>query len=56
MKEISGGALITKILIQNGINKAFCVPGESYLGVVEAMRESKNKFDLVVCGHYGGAA
>ena len=56
MKEISGGALITKILIQNGINKAFCVPGESYLGVLEAIRESKNKFDLVVCRHEGGAA
>jgi len=48
LKEISGGALITKILIQNGINKAFCVPGESYLGVLEAIRESKNKFDLVL--------
>ena len=56
MKEISGGALITKILIQNGISKAFCVPGESYLGVLEAIRESKNKFDLVVCRHEGGAA
>ena len=56
MKKISGGALITKILIQNGISKAFCVPGESYLGVLEAIRESKNKFDLVVCRHEGGAA
>jgi len=56
LKEISGGALITKILIQNGINKAFCVPGESYLGILEAIRESKKKFDLIVCRHEGGAA
>ena len=56
VKLISGGSLITKILFQNGINKAFCVPGESYLGILEAIRNYKNRFDLVVCRHEGGAS
>ena len=56
MEKISGGSLITKILFENGINKAFCVPGESYLGVLEAIRLYKKKFDLVVCRHEGGAS
>ena len=56
MKKISGGSLITKILFRNGINKAFCVPGESYLGILEAIRLYKKKFDLVVCRHEGGAS
>ena len=56
VKLISGGSLITKILFQHGINKAFCVPGESYLGILEAIRNYKNRFDLVVCRHEGGAS
>ena len=56
VRLISGGSLITKILFQNGINKAFCVPGESYLGILEAIRNYKNRFDLVVCRHEGGAS
>ena len=56
MEKISGGSLITKILFENGINKAFCVPGESYLGILEAIRLYKKKFDLVVCRHEGGAS
>ena len=56
MKKISGGSLITKILYKNGVNKAFCVPGESYLGILEAIRLYKKKFDLVVCRHEGGAS
>ena len=56
MEKISGGSLITKILYKNGVNKAFCVPGESYLGILEAIRLYKKKFDLVVCRHEGGAS
>ncbi|MFN0264051.1 thiamine pyrophosphate-binding protein [Tepidamorphus sp. 3E244] len=41
-------------LVANGVRHAFCVPGESYLAVLDALRDSE--IELTVCRHEGGAA
>lgn len=50
------GQVVIDALLAQGIRRAFCVPGESYLGILEAVRELGDGFDLVVCRHEGGAA
>ncbi|MBV9220334.1 MAG: thiamine pyrophosphate-binding protein, partial [Methylobacteriaceae bacterium] len=41
-------------LIVNGVEHAFCVPGESFLGVLDAMRD--RAIEVTVCRQEGGAA
>lgn len=50
------GQIVIDALVAQGVRRAFCVPGESYLGLMEAVRELGAGFDLVVCRHEGGAA
>ena len=33
----SAGELIVDSLVANGIDRVFCVPGESYLGLLDAL-------------------
>jgi len=49
----SGGRLIVECLRAQGATTAFCVPGESYLEVLDA---AIDRLRLVVCRHEGGAA
>jgi acetolactate synthase-1/2/3 large subunit len=39
-----------------GVDTIFCVPGESYLSVLDALREAKDDIRLIVCRHEGAAA
>ena len=52
----TGGQVVVDFLLANGIDRAYCVPGESYLGVLDAVREAGNSFTLHVCRQEGGAA
>ncbi|MFY8151318.1 MAG: thiamine pyrophosphate-binding protein, partial [Hyphomicrobiales bacterium] len=36
----SGGRLIVDALIAQGVEHAFCVPGESYLAVLDALHDA----------------
>lgn len=45
---------LLETLIQRGADRAFCVPGESYIALLDAIHEEP-KFDLVTCRHEGGA-
>ena len=51
---ISGGNLIVKSLEQQGVKRVFCVPGESYLDVLDGLQSSD--IDTVICRQEGGAA
>ena len=42
-------------LVAHGIDRAFCVPGESYLAVMDALYDDP-VLELVTCRHEGGAA
>jgi acetolactate synthase-1/2/3 large subunit len=50
----TGGQLIVEALEVNGVDRIYCVPGESYLAVLDALHDSKIK--TVVCRQEGGAA
>ncbi|WP_286956151.1 thiamine pyrophosphate-dependent enzyme [Brevibacterium sp. UBA7493] len=52
--EISAGHVIVKSLAAHGVKRAYVVPGESFLDVLDGLHDSP--IDTVVCRHEGGAA
>ncbi|BCH24059.1 thiamine pyrophosphate-binding protein [Mesorhizobium sp. L-8-3] len=50
----TGGQLIVEALEANGVDRIYCVPGESYLAVLDALHDSRIK--TIVCRQEGGAA
>lgn len=51
-----GGDLLVASLLAQGVDRAFCVPGESYLPVLDALHDVSDQIALVVCRHESGAA
>jgi acetolactate synthase I/II/III large subunit len=52
--ERSGGQLIVDCLEANDCQRIFCIPGESYLAVLDALVDSN--IQTIVCRNEGGAA
>jgi len=52
----TGGQLLVDALITHGAKRVFCVPGESYLPVLDALYGARQDIDLVVCRHESGAS
>ena len=50
----TAGEVIVESLVANGVDRVFCVPGESYLGLLDALY-GRNEIDTVVCRHESGA-
>ncbi|MFN3509477.1 MAG: thiamine pyrophosphate-binding protein [Allorhizobium sp.] len=50
----TGGALVVEALKANGVERVSCVPGESYLAVLDALKDSG--IETLVCRQEGGAA
>lgn len=50
----TGGRLIVDALAAQGVERVFCIPGESYLAVIDALHDSA--IHTVVCRQEGGAA
>ena len=46
--------MIVDFLAQQGVDRAFCVPGESYIALLDALH-ANNRVDLVTCRTEGGA-
>ena len=55
MKARSGGRILVDQLLVHGADMAFCVPGESYLEVLDALHDSP-QIKLVNSRHEAGAA
>ncbi|HEY5674728.1 MAG TPA: thiamine pyrophosphate-binding protein [Malonomonas sp.] len=51
-----GGRILVDALKIHGTDTVFCVPGESYLPVLDALHDEAEQVRLVVCRHEGGAA
>ncbi|MBN6039015.1 thiamine pyrophosphate-dependent enzyme [Amycolatopsis sp. 195334CR] len=49
----SAGHLVVRQLERSGVERVYCVPGESYLDVLDGLYDSP--IDTVVCRHEGGA-
>lgn len=56
IKPRSGGQVLVDALRIHGTDTAFCVPGESFLAVLDALYEARNDINLIVCRQEGGAA
>jgi acetolactate synthase I/II/III large subunit len=51
-----GGRVLADQLVIHGAERAFCVPGESFLAVLDGLHDVKERIQLVVCRHEAGAA
>ena len=51
-----GGQILVEQLKIHGADLAFCVPGESYLPVLDALYENRESIRLITCRHESGAA
>ena len=54
-RAITGGDTLVATLLEHGVDTAFGVPGESYLAVLEALREAQQRLRFVVTRHESGA-
>ncbi|HEV3240757.1 MAG TPA: thiamine pyrophosphate-binding protein [Casimicrobiaceae bacterium] len=52
----TGGQILVDSLLLQGVELAFCVPGESYLPVLDALYDVRDRLRLIVCRQEGGAA
>ena len=52
----TGGEILVANLVAQGATHAFCVPGESYLAVLDALYDVRDRLQLFVCRQEGGVA
>ncbi len=52
----TAGRVLVDSLRLHGVDRVFCVPGESYLEVLDALHDVSEDIELVVAKHEGGAA
>lgn len=52
----TGGRILVDQLLVHGADTAFCVPGESYLAVLDALHDVQDRFTLINARHEAGAA
>ncbi|MBP6012772.1 MAG: thiamine pyrophosphate-binding protein [Alphaproteobacteria bacterium] len=52
----TGGQILVDQLKIHGADLAFCVPGESYLAVLDALYDGRDQIRLITCRHEAGAA
>ncbi len=50
----TGGQILVDQLVAQGVDHLFCVPGESYLAVLDALHDAS--IAVTVCRQEGGAA
>ncbi|MBP3982386.1 thiamine pyrophosphate-binding protein [Acidovorax sp. JG5] len=55
-KTKTGAQLLVATLKAHGADHVFCVPGESYLAVLDALYDESERVRVVACRHEGGAA
>jgi acetolactate synthase-1/2/3 large subunit len=54
MQQRTGGQIVAHQLAANGIDAAFCVPGESFLALLDALYDAPTR--LITCRHEAAAA
>lgn len=53
---MTGARLLVDALLTQGVDRVFCVPGESYLGVLDGLADHQDRVQTITCRHEGGAA
>jgi acetolactate synthase-1/2/3 large subunit len=52
----NGARLVVDALLANRVERVFCVPGESFLAVLDALADDTARIQTVVCRHEAAAA
>ena len=52
----TGARLVVEALLTHGVERVFCVPGESFLAVLDSLHDETERIQTVVCRHEAGAA
>jgi len=56
LKTRHGGKILADALVAQGVKMAFGVPGESYLPLLDGMRDVRDQLQFIVCRQEGGAS
>ncbi|MGB3244359.1 MAG: thiamine pyrophosphate-binding protein [Sulfitobacter sp.] len=56
LKPRTGGQVLVDQLLIHGADTGYCVPGESYLEVLDALHDVQDRFKLINARHEAGAA
>ena len=54
--EITAAEDLVRVLLAHAVTHVFCVPGESYLAVLDALSGVRDRIEVVTCRHEAGAA
>ena len=52
----TGGQIFVDTLIANGVDTVYCVPGESYLAILDALHDVSDQIRVITCRHEAAAA
>jgi acetolactate synthase I/II/III large subunit len=52
----TGARLLVDALLTHGVERVFCVPGESFLAVLDSLHDETERIETVVCRHEAAAA
>ncbi|MBL8668614.1 MAG: thiamine pyrophosphate-binding protein [Rhodospirillales bacterium] len=55
-RSLSGGRMVVETLLDHGVQRVFGVPGESYLPLLDALYDVRDRLSFVTCRHEHGAA
>ncbi|KDR29169.1 MULTISPECIES: thiamine pyrophosphate-binding protein [Caballeronia] len=54
--QTTGARLLVDALVHHGVERVFCVPGESFLAVLDSLHDETEQIQTIVCRHEAGAA
>ncbi|MBB5500629.1 thiamine pyrophosphate-binding protein [Paraburkholderia sp. MM5384-R2] len=52
----TGARLVVEALLTHGVERVFCVPGESFLAVLDSLHDETERIQTIVCRHEAAAA
>ncbi|MBN3802616.1 thiamine pyrophosphate-binding protein [Paraburkholderia sp. Ac-20336] len=56
LARTTGARLVVDALLTHGVERVFCVPGESFLAVLDSLHDETARIQTVVCRHEAAAA
>jgi acetolactate synthase-1/2/3 large subunit len=54
--QTTGARLVVDALLMHGVERVFCVPGESFLAVLDSLHDEMARIQTIVCRHEAAAA
>ena len=52
----TGARLVVDALVAQGVERVYCVPGESFLAVLDALADETARIETIICRHEAAAA